>query len=152
MRGARIRRIRMMPVLAVAAIGIALSGCADGSESSESSGDPAATLEETKAPDGTELHEVTLTRSAIKRLGIDFAPVSDEGGALVVPYAAVVYDPEGGTWVFVQPGPRSFLRERVIVREIKGDQAFLLDGPEPGTQVVTVATPELYGAEQEIGA
>ena len=56
--------------------------------------------------------------------------------------------PEGGTWVFTEPEPNSFLRRRVTVREIAGDEAVLSDGPEAGTEVVTVATAELYGAEE----
>jgi len=137
-------------VLAVAVVGLALFGCSEASEST-SSGDPAATLEETTAPDGTELQKVTLTADAIERLGIRLEPVTDQAGTLVVPYAAVVYDPVGGTWVYTRPGARSFLRAPVIVREIAGDDAFLFDGPAAGTRVVTVGTPELYGAEEEIG-
>ncbi len=147
MRGRRVIR-----VLAVVALGIALAGCAAESSESSSEGDPAATIEEVKAPDGTELQKVTLTGRAIDRLGIRFAPVAEQAGELVVPYAAIVYDSEGGTWVYTQPGPRSFLRERVTVRAIAGDRAFLTSGPDVGTEVVTVATPELYGAEQGIGA
>jgi hypothetical protein len=138
--------------LAVAAVGLVLVACGPESSSDTSSGDPAATLEEVEAPDGTELHQVTLAQSAIARLGIELAPITELGGELVVPYAAIVYDPEGGTWVYTQPGPRSFLRERVTVRVIAGDEVFLTRGPKAGTDVVTVATPELYGAEQEIGA
>jgi hypothetical protein len=139
-------------LLAVAVLGVALAACAAESSESSSEGDPAATIEEVEAPDGTELQKVTLTRRAITRLGIRFEPVADQAGELVVPYAAVVYDPDGGTWVYTQPGPRSFLRERVTVREIAGDRALLTSGPEAGTPVVTVATAELYGAEQGIGA
>ena len=152
MRATTVHRSRAIRMTAALFIGLALASCASESSDSESSGDPAATLEEVKAPDGTELHKVTLTAPAIRRLGVTFAPVAARGGDLVVPYGAVVYDPEGGTWVYTQPGPRSFLRERVTVREIVGNEAFLSAGPEPGTEVVSRATPMLYGAEQEIGA
>jgi hypothetical protein len=145
-------RRRWIGAATLGVVGLLLAGCASESSESSESGDPAATLEETKAPDGTELQKVTLTAAAIRRLGIEFAPVTVRRADLVVPYGAVVYDPDGGTWVYTQPGPRSFLRERVTVREIVGKEAFLSAGPEPGTEVVARATPMLYGAEQEIGA
>ena len=141
-----------MVVAAVVAVGLGLAGCADSSESSSSEGDPAATIEEVKAPDGTELQRITLQPRAAERLGIRFAPITEEAGSLVVPYAALVYDPSGGTWVYASPKPNVFLREPVNVREIVGNRVFLVDGPEAGTEVVTRATIELYGIEEGIGA
>jgi hypothetical protein len=35
----------------------------------------------------------------------------------------------------------------VVIEEVKKGYAYLSDGPEPGTQVVTVGVPELYGTE-----
>jgi hypothetical protein len=140
---------RVTGLVAAAVVGLSLVACADKSETSEDSGDPSGmVLEEVKAPDGTELQKVILEPLSVERLGIRLEPIAQRGADLVVPYAAVVYDPEGGTWVFTEPEPNSFLRHRVTVREIAGDEAFLSDGPEPGTEVVTVATAELYGAEE----
>ena len=36
-------------------------------------------------------------------------------GALVVPYAAVIYDAEGGTWTFVELEPGVFQREPITI-------------------------------------
>jgi hypothetical protein len=141
----------MLAITAIAAVGLGVAGCADTSESSSEEGDPAATIEETKAPDGTELQRITLLPRAKERLGIRFAPITEEGGTLVVPYAALVYDPAGGTWVYTNPKPNVFLRERVAVSEIVGDGVFLSDGPPAGTEVVTRGTLELYGVEEGIG-
>jgi hypothetical protein len=138
-------------VAALAAVSLGIAGCADSEESSSSEGDPAATIEEVVAPDGTELHQVTVEPRAIERLGIRFAPVTEEGSDLVVPIGALVYDPEGGTWVYTEVEPRSFLRQRITVREIVGDRVLLTDGPDPGTEVVTRGTLELYGTEEGIG-
>jgi hypothetical protein len=141
----------MMAVAAIAALSLGVAGCADSSESSSDEGDPAATIEEVAAPDGTELQQVTLGPTAAGRLGIDFAPVTQEAADLVIPVGALVYDPEGGTWVYTEVEPRSFLRQRVTVREVAGDRVLLSEGPAAGTEVVTQGTAELYGTEEGIG-
>jgi hypothetical protein len=65
-----------------------------------------------------------------------------------VPYAALIYDVDGETWVYVkEPNALAFVRERVIVDYIKGDLAFLTNGPPAGMEVVTVGGAELFGAE-----
>jgi hypothetical protein len=77
----------------------------------------------------------------------------------VVPYAAVIYDVNGGTWVYTSPEPRMFVRAepRMFVRDeieidyIDGDIAVLSHGPPVGTAVVTVGVAELLGTEFEIG-
>jgi len=69
----------------------------------------------------------------------------------VVPYAAVLYDPYGKTWVYTSPEPGVFVREQINVDFIKGDKAFLTKGPSIDTQVVEVGVAELYGAEFKIG-
>lgn len=65
----------------------------------------------------------------------------------VVPYSAVYYDAKGAPWVYVNPAPLVFQRERVAVERIAGDLAVLGDGPAVGTTVVTVGAPLLYGTE-----
>lgn len=65
----------------------------------------------------------------------------------VVPYAAVIYDVSGKTWVYTNPEPLVFVRQSISVNYVEGDQAFLSEGPSPGTAVVTVGGPLLYGAE-----
>ena len=65
----------------------------------------------------------------------------------IVPYAAVIYDAKGATWVYTNPEPLAFVRESISVDYIKGDLAFLTEGPSSGTNVVTVGGAELYGAE-----
>jgi hypothetical protein len=100
----------------------------------------------------TGIARVTLTEKAFERLGIQTAPVL-VGAARqsVVPYAAILYDVEGGTWVYANPAPLTFVRERVAVERIEGERALLSDGPAVGAEVVTVGVSELYGAEFEVG-
>jgi hypothetical protein len=75
------------------------------------------------------------------------------GGMLrkLIPYAAVIYDAHGDTWVYANPQPLVFVRHRISVNYIEGDLAVLFAGPAAGTQVVTVGAAELYGAETGVG-
>ena len=66
---------------------------------------------------------------------------------MTVPYAAIIYDHGGDTWVYTNPEPEVFVRAAVVVDRIDGDTAHLSEGPEPGTSVVTLGAAELYGAE-----
>jgi hypothetical protein len=71
-------------------------------------------------------------------------------GALIktVPYGAVIYDDKGGSWIYTSPSPRVFVREKVEVRDIEGNQAALSKGPAKGTAIVTVGAILIYGAEK----
>ena len=102
---------------------------------------------------GTELGRVTLTSDAARRLDIQMEPVVANGGGegTRIPYGAVLYDPEGNTWAFVNVNALTFLRAPINVDHIDGDVAFLSDGPPVGTQVVKVGAAELYGAEIGVG-
>ena len=104
---------------------------------------------------GTTVSSVRLTEDAIKRLDIQKAPVREAQvrGKLrkVIPYAAVLYDPEGAAWVFTNPKSLVFVRQPIKVDYIEADQAVLLEGPPSGTAVVTVGAAELFGAEIGVG-
>jgi hypothetical protein len=65
----------------------------------------------------------------------------------VVPYAAVLYGVHGETWVYTNPEPLAFVRQPIVIDYVKGDLAILSEGPEAGTEVVTVGAAELFGAE-----
>jgi hypothetical protein len=108
--------------------------------------------------EGTELSRVVLTEEAAQRLGVETTAVSDSevqsaGGETtlrkVVPYSAVLYDVDGGAFVYTSPEPLTFVRAPITVDYIKGDVAVLSDGPSSGMAVVTVGSAELFGAEFE---
>jgi hypothetical protein len=65
----------------------------------------------------------------------------------VIPYAAVIYDTEGNTWVYTNPEPLVFVRQPIVVDYFAGDSAVLSEGPESGTAVVIVGGSELLGTE-----
>jgi hypothetical protein len=134
------------------AVGLQLSACTQQAAEVEGGADEPATVERVE---GTEVSRLTLTAKAAERLGIQTKPVlaGKVGGATrrVVPYSAVLYDANGDTWVYANPEPLSYVRERVTVERVQGGQAVLTDGPPEGTPVVTVGAVELYGTEFGIG-
>ena len=128
-----------------------LSGCGRRSGETESENEPV----KVEPVAGTEVSSVTLTEEAVKRLDIQKVLVRDAQvrGTLrrVIPYAAVLYDPDGATWAFTNPEPLLFVRQAIKVDYIEGDLAVLLEGPSSGTAVVTVGAAELFGAEIGVG-
>lgn len=103
--------------------------------------------------EGTDLNRITLTEQAAERLGLETVPVHtqqvDGVDRLVVPYAALLYDPSGTAWVYVNVEPLVFVRQAIMVDVIRGDEAILSEGPEAGTKVVTFGATELFGSESE---
>jgi hypothetical protein len=100
--------------------------------------------------EGADVKRVTFTTEGAKRTGLRTAPVRRAGADKVVPYAALIYDAEGKTYVYTSAKPLSFLRDEVKVDRIDGARAILSEGPPAGTAVVTVGTFEVYGTELEI--
>lgn len=74
-------------------------------------------------------------------------PLVSSEEALVVPWSAVVYDVEGGTWVYGVVEPHVYARTRIEVRHVNSGLAVLARGPAPGTQVVSAGVAELFGTE-----
>lgn len=105
-----------------------------------------------EAIEGSKVKRITVTEKAAKRLDIQTGEVAKDGsGQLSAPYASIVYDISGGTWVYTVPQVLTFVRHSVVVQGIKGEKAFLKEGPVPGTKIVTVGVAELYGAEKGVG-
>ena len=119
-------------------IGLSLTACTSKAESPEKV-EP-VTLEEI---DGTDFKRVILTEKAAERIDVHTAEVSGN----VIPYAAVIYDTEGNTWVYTNPAPLTYVRSSILVDHIDGDQAILTEGLDAGTKVVTLGVAEIYGAE-----
>jgi hypothetical protein len=142
---------------ALVTAGLALAGCTTDTSSGASAGGATAGNGPAKVESiaGKEVKKITLTEQAAKRLDIQTTVVAAAGTSMtVVPYAAVLYDPDGGTWVYTNPAPLTYVREKVVVAKIggtDGSQAFLSQGPPVGTRVVVTGAIELYGAELGVG-
>ncbi len=105
--------------------------------------------------EGSDVARVRLTERAAERVDIHTDEIGQarvgNGTGLVMPYGALLYDAQGGTWTYTSPEPLLFVRAAVTVDAIKGDQVFLTKGPPAGTSVVTVGATELLGAEFGVG-
>jgi hypothetical protein len=93
--------------------------------------------------EGSELSRVILTEKAAERLGIETVLAS----GIEVPYAAVIYDTEGKTWMYTNPAPLTYVRALIMIDYIEGDTAFLSESLASELAVVTVGVSELYGTE-----
>ena len=132
----------MIGVVLIGSLG--LSGC----------GQPSAEVAPTGEVAGATApaRQVTVSAHAAERLGIRTGKVErGQAGRTSVPYAAVLYDAQGATWVYVNPEQLVFVRTQVKIDRIDGDVALLLEGPPSGTWVVTVGLAELFGAETGVG-
>jgi hypothetical protein len=142
----RLRR-RVAGVLAallLAGAAFALTGCTAVTADATAAGPDPVVKEEV---DDTDLHRLTLTPEAVERLGLTTAEVEPDENGTTVPYAALIYDSRGSTWVYTNPEPDVFVRAAVEVDRIDGATVHLSDGPEPGVRVVTLGAAELFGAE-----
>jgi hypothetical protein len=101
---------------------------------------------------GTDLYRLTLTERAAERVGLETAAIAEQqvGGKIqrTIPYSAVIYDADGGTWAYTTSEHLVFARDEIGVERIDGDTAYLSDGPAVGTEVVTVGAAELVGLER----
>jgi hypothetical protein len=129
------------------AAGVGLAACQTVAGAETDPADAPASVE-TAADGGPS--RLTLTEAGAERLRIETAAVTGRPGALSIPHAAVVYDADGAAWTFVELEPRVYQRAPVTITTIVGDVATLSAGPEPGSNVVTVAAAELVGVEAGI--
>jgi multidrug efflux pump subunit AcrA (membrane-fusion protein) len=137
---------RWNPGLAAAVVVIALSGCTE-VESSDVEGYQPSKLQEVE---GSDVKQVTFTAEGAERTGVRTAAVRRDGERLVVPSSSLLYDADGGTFVYTEPKPLSFLRAPVVVDHIEGERVSLAEGPAAGSRVVTTGAAEVYGSELEI--
>jgi len=86
-----------------------------------------------------------------QRLFAEVSLTGVEAERKVIPYAAILYDLNGDTWVYTQVEPRVFVRAPISVDYIEGDVAVLSEGPPDATEVVTNGASELFGTETGIG-
>src|SRR5262245_5154090 len=113
------KHINALIVLVLISTSLLLSAC----------GAPSADIEvpEEEGPaqvehlEGAQPTRVTLTEDAAQRLDIQTVPAQ----ANIIPYAALLYDTEGNTWVYINPEPFVFVRSPVTVDHIEGGKAFL---------------------------
>jgi hypothetical protein len=125
---------------------VALAACSAVPEEEEALNEPA----KLEAIDGTDVSRITLTAKAAERVDLRSEAAVEAGSNVVIPYAALFYTSSGETWAYTNPEPLTFVRVPVVVDRIRGDRAFLSDGPPAGMEVVTQGATELYGTETDV--
>ena len=111
----------------------------------------ALTAPNSDKPSTVEIRRITLSETSSKRLGIEFADIKGSAERLEAPYNALLYDANGGEWVFTSPAPNVFARTAIKVDAIEGEKVYYTKGPASGTKVVTMGAAELYGIEFGVG-
>ena len=145
------RRSWIIPFVLLSALGLVVYSGVAADETGVGESEPAYV----EPIDGGSLNRIVLTEKAAQRIGLATAPVADEASngvpSKVIPYSAVIYSPTGETWAYISPEPRVFVREAIRIDRIEGDKVILSEGPDAGTEVVTVGAAELLGAESGLG-
>lgn len=132
---------------AVVAALLLVPGCGGGGDESTSESYQPSEIHEVDGLGGTQ---VTFTEDAAARVDLATATAREVDGRTVVPYAALIYDGQGASWVYTSTAPLTFLRAEVAVDRIEDGQVVLASGLRPGVEVVTVGATEVYGAELDI--
>lgn len=141
-------RKRLSWVLAAAALA-GLAGC--GSPAAGGTQQPPARIERVAGG----VPSVVLSRVGAERLGLRTISVqAAQGGAagvVVIPYAALLYEPDGSPVVYQVTGSRTYTRRHVSVSKIADRLVYVGRGLAPGAQVVTAGAEELLGVEDGVG-
>jgi hypothetical protein len=143
--------IRPAAVIAAGLAFLAVAGCAATSQSGTATVAKPARLEKVA---GSDVNRVILKPEAATSIGIQKGRIqaaTSQQSRTVVPYAAVLYDATGKTWVYQPAADLTFVRQPIVVERIDGDNAILSQSPPAGTEVVTIGAAELYGTELGVG-
>jgi hypothetical protein len=145
------RRFWVITLVLLSALGLVLYSGVAADETSVEQSEPAYV----EAIEGSSLNRIVLSERAAERIRVATTPVTDDASSgvprKIIPYAAVIYSPDGKTWAYTSPEPRVFVREAIGIERIEGDRAILIEGPAVGTEVVTAGAQELLGAESGLG-
>ena len=140
--------------LVLIAAGVSLSACSGDAETASSDyyAETASHYEPAKLEPikGTDVKRVKFSAEGAQRVGLQTAAIRGNGQGKNLPYAAVIYDPEGNTFTYTSPEPLTFVRQEIEIDRVDGDRVMLSDGPPAGTEVVTVGVAEVYGTEFEV--
>jgi len=141
----RVNRSAAGAVIAAAAVLAALTGCG----ATSAPGEPATARMAHTGPHGAL--SVVLTPLGAQRVGVQSAAATAAGGGRsVVPYSALLYQPDGTSVVYTVTGPLTYTLATVSDASMQGSQVYLT-GLTPGTVVVTVGGEELLGVQDGVG-
>ncbi len=93
-----------------------------------------------------EVRDAARTLRVGQQVGVR-VPLRGAADAVVVPTSALLYDAEGGSWVYERIAPNTYARRRVQVAGVVGAEAGLVGDALAGREVVTAGAAELFGTE-----
>jgi hypothetical protein len=131
--------------LAVLASGLVVGACSE-VESNLRENQP-YTVE---GPEDAAIKTVKMEDATAALLPVELATVRKDGGRKVVPHNAVIYNPDGGSFVYTKPQAETYIRAPIKIVRVDGDDATLSKGPPSGTKIVTTGSAELLATEYEI--
>ena len=142
---------RRLPLAAAAcALLLSLTACAQSSAVTPAAAGEAPAKVEKNATTG--IAKLTVTEHGLTRIDLKTEPVAAGTGTdVLLPYASLLYDANGKTWVYTNPAPRVFERQAVTVTKVEAGVVTASAGPAVGTSVVTVGAVELFGTEFNTG-
>jgi hypothetical protein len=147
--GKRPGSLRILTAAAGVALGVAVgvAGCGRSPATPQQS-PPPARMEQI----GRGVPSVVLTPAGAARIGVRTTPAAAAaGGMTVIPYSALLYEPDGTAAVYVNTSPLIYTRSIISVGHIAGDQVYVSRGLAPGMRVVTVGAEELLGVQNGVG-
>ena len=128
---------------------IAVAGLAGCSRSSPPAASPPPPVHLTVGNHGTV--SVVLTPLGAQRTGVQttVATRAGRGDQTMVPYSALLYQPDGSSVIYTVTGPLTYTLVPVTVTSVQGNQVYLT-GLAPGTTVVTIGGEELLGVQDGV--
>ena len=143
-RRSRLQR-RLGAGLAVIAAGVLLAAC-DEVPSNLREAQP-YTVE---GPEDAAIKRVKMADATAALLPVELTSVRREGERKVVPHDAVIYNPDGDSFVYTKPDAETYVRAPIEITRVQGNTAVLSEGPKAGTTIVTTGSAELLATEYEI--
>ncbi len=99
---------------------------------------------------GSDVQRVTMADETAALLPVETTTVRRAGKRKVVPHEALIYNPDGGAFVYTKPAAETYVRAPVKVVRVDDDEAVLSEGPPAATTIVTTGAAELLATEYEI--
>lgn len=149
------RNYRLMGAAALMVAGFGLAGCSPVDEEVA-----LAEPSHVEEIEGSEFLQITLEERAAERLELKTAPVVEKKMTTgesrgeqrkIIPEGALIYDPNGEAFAYTSTGPLVYVRAPLEIDYIANGELILKDGPNAGTEVVTVGAAELWGSETGVG-
>ncbi|MGH2946132.1 MAG: hypothetical protein ACRDPC_07735 [Solirubrobacteraceae bacterium] len=100
--------------------------------------------------EGRDVQRVRMADETAALLPVETTTVRRAGKRKVVPHEALIYNPDGGAFVYTKPAAETYVRAPVKVVRVDDDEAVLSDGPPAATTIVTTGAAELLATEYEI--